>query len=610
MTSGSVEAEGGVAVVPQLSRTVSMRSTVTDNTDHHAASVKASRPQSQNSLASKARTVTTIEDDRRTSDNDASTDDEDDYLDANAARQLASNPFAVPTDAQLFHRAASLKRKDAKGAKGGTTQSKGGVASKSTFASRMARTLDQAGDGAADGSAVSLRQLYKQWDREADNDKDKEKDNHHNNDNNNRDLVAEAAMTSEGAHSHRRKEKENMSDFIAKKREIFLVQMSLDTKRAEIRKLEERALQREEALVKSEAMLEEDALRFDAFLKENDEKVQEAIKRAEMEAKAKQDKVHEIKRLTAAIAAIRSELNKYEEQLEDCRKYRTFLDALTPPEFWTAQQQVQQQLLLMQQQAQQAQQAAQTQQSSKTTSPSDSAPTAIATTDVPASEGQTDKDLTKDNVTTTNTNSNINPPVVDEMHFKHPRQLLDVFAQLEEQNLFLIQNCQETEEALEELKAKYRDTRARMDAESESLTSQIRQLQDAIKLEEEKGRLLDIRANGQEGGGNNANNTTTTTTSSGERASASVALSALQMLTNIEARLEEHLAACDALPAEERRVQRSLERAQAPVHKKTGKPVMFRSEPPRQNKKKADGEGAKKKTDEEEELAAFLARDY
>ena len=34
-----------------------------------------------------------------------------------------------------------------------------------------------------------------------------------------------------------------MTEFIAKKREIFLVQMSLDTKRAEITKLEERALQ-------------------------------------------------------------------------------------------------------------------------------------------------------------------------------------------------------------------------------------------------------------------------------------------------------------------------------------------------------------------------------
>ena len=50
------------------------------------------------------------------------------------------------------------------------------------------------------------------------------------------------------------------------------VQMSLDTKRAEIRKLEEQAQQREDALKRSESMLEEDAMRFDAFLKENDYK--------------------------------------------------------------------------------------------------------------------------------------------------------------------------------------------------------------------------------------------------------------------------------------------------------------------------------------------------
>lgn len=35
----------------------------------------------------------------------------------------------------------------------------------------------------------------------------------------------------------RRREKENMSDFIAKKREMFLVQMALDTKREEIQKV-------------------------------------------------------------------------------------------------------------------------------------------------------------------------------------------------------------------------------------------------------------------------------------------------------------------------------------------------------------------------------------
>ena len=35
----------------------------------------------------------------------------------------------------------------------------------------------------------------------------------------------------------RRSEKESMSEFVAKKREMFLVQMALDTKREEIRKV-------------------------------------------------------------------------------------------------------------------------------------------------------------------------------------------------------------------------------------------------------------------------------------------------------------------------------------------------------------------------------------
>jgi hypothetical protein len=43
-----------------------------------------------------------------------------------------------------------------------------------------------------------------------------------------------------------------MADFIAKKREIFLVKMSLETKRSEIKKLHDRAAQREQALIKSE----------------------------------------------------------------------------------------------------------------------------------------------------------------------------------------------------------------------------------------------------------------------------------------------------------------------------------------------------------------------
>ena len=87
-------------------------------------------------------------------------------------------------------------------------------------------------------------------------------------------------------------------------------------------------------------MLEEDAARFDAFLKENDLKVQEAIRQGELEAKRKNDKVQEIKRLNANITIARGELGKREERLNDCERYKEFLDGLTPPEFFEEQDEI------------------------------------------------------------------------------------------------------------------------------------------------------------------------------------------------------------------------------------------------------------------------------
>ncbi|KNE64995.1 hypothetical protein AMAG_10663 [Allomyces macrogynus ATCC 38327] len=87
------------------------------------------------------------------------------------------------------------------------------------------------------------------------------------------------------------------------------------------------------------------------------------------------------------------------------------------------------------------------------------------------------------------------------------------------------------------------------------------------------------------------------------------------MLTSIENRLEQLFEAIELMPADkveraerlkdkerrqrlreekmdaqrliqEERIQRALERARAPVKKKTGKPVMFRSAPPQKKKKR------------------------
>ncbi len=81
-----------------------------------------------------------------------------------------------------------------------------------------------------------------------------------------------------------------MTEFISNKREMFLIQMSLDTKKQEIEKLEHKARMKEDALKKAETMLEDDAMRFDEFLKENDRNAHLALRRAEEETKEKQDR--------------------------------------------------------------------------------------------------------------------------------------------------------------------------------------------------------------------------------------------------------------------------------------------------------------------------------
>jgi Mg2+ and Co2+ transporter CorA len=80
--------------------------------------------------------------------------------------------------------------------------------------------------------------------------------------------------------------------------------------------------------------LEEDAAKFDAFLKENDKNSVEAIKKAEMETKAKLEKIQEIKKLNVQIMSIRSEMSKNEDQLKDLQRYRQFLEKVTPREFF------------------------------------------------------------------------------------------------------------------------------------------------------------------------------------------------------------------------------------------------------------------------------------
>lgn len=454
-----------------------------------------------------------------------------------------------------------------------------------------------------------------------------------------------------------------MSDFIAKKREMFLVQMSLDTKRAEIKKLEERAQQREEALRKSEQMLEEDALRFDQFLKDNDQKAVQAIKKAELETKAKAEKVQEIKKLNAQITTIKSEMSKFEEQLEDCRKYKNFLDKLTPVEWFEEQEEAKRQRKEAKRQAkkkvkkeerlpQVAEEAAASMKGlieednkkkgrrTRREREADEAAEkerieAAITAAVAAAEKAIDLEEEEDVEEEEEEQQQRDEP----MHFNEPQQLLDIFTALEESNLFLIQNSQETEEALEELKAKLSETQTRMEGESAGLKAQIDALKASIHLEEDKRKGLTERAGKTTGVQKQEQTLDELNKKVAEvyRAIFSEAdnsLGTLQMLTNIESRLEELLSIIDIMPrdevevaerlkekerrqrvrelkqgeaarAQEERIQRSIRRSQEPVQRRVGKPIMFRSQPIQRKKKKEEDDSDK--LDEEDDINFYLS---
>ena len=464
----------------------------------------------------------------------------------------------------------------------------------------------------------------------------------------NKNAKSSAAAT--GVINERRQEKEIMTEFIAKKREMFLVQMSLDTKRAEIRKLEERAQQREEALRKSEQMLEEDALRFDQFLKDNDQKAVQAIKKAEAETKAKAEKVQEIKKLNMQITQIKSEMSKFEEQLEDCRKYKGFLDKLTPPEWFEEQARLRlERRRVRKTRKLEARQAELNEAAEKARAEAEAAAEAERAKkgrrsrkerEAEAAEAANKPGITAKVLTLDEVSSDEEPEEDKEvpMYFTRPQQLLDLFTALEESNLFLIQNSQETEAALEELKTKFADTKTRMDSDSLALQTQINALRASIKVEEEKGQHLHERAGKHQGVQAQERTLGELNKKVAEvyRAIFSEAdhsLGTLQMLTNIEAKLEELLSIIASMPAaeveaaekqkekerrqrvrelkqelaakqQEERIQRSIRRSQEPVKRRVGKPEMFRSVL-QVRKKKVTTDDANK-LDEEDDINFYL----
>jgi|Transcript_4791 hypothetical protein len=457
-------------------------------------------------------------------------------------------------------------------------------------------------------------------------------------------MAAEAARqaktsTSEGIGHERREKKENVADFVAKKREMFLVQMSLDVKKAEILKLDEKAKQKEEALKKSQQMLDEDVTRFDAFLQNNDAKAHKAMKQAEDMTKKKQERMQTIKALKSQLSAIQSEIAKHREQKDECLKFKGFLTKLTPQEWkeMTKDQKMERKRLRRQEYVDrrmaEINKSMQSEMDAEEREMQQKAEEGAGKRrrrgareqEEEAKEREKELALRKRKIRARYPTAEAVEGEYKEvssgeempLYFQEPKQLLDVFTSLEESNLFLIQNSQDTEQSLEELQQQFSQMKRTSDAKTERMQANIDLLEKQIADEKQKSTELMGKVSRKDTGSEQhelllelASKVMEVHNACGYEAEHDP--DTLVMLGSIEAKLEEFLTVFDEAEdagykdlvatlerqaethrrslvkrqrkeqqeqKNEQRLKASLLRSQAPIHKKVGKQIMFRSAP-------------------------------
>jgi len=440
-------------------------------------------------------------------------------------------------------------------------------------------------------------------------------------------------------------EKEQLQDYIQKKRDMFLVQYALEVKKEEMAKLEMITAREEKELERDEQQLESDEVKFDKFLRENDKNSAEAIKEAEHQTNLKMGKLSEIKSLQAEIATVKSDISKNEDKLKELDQYRSFLDALAPPN-WQAKAaaQAKQQAEAAQAEAAAAAAAAQADEAEEgggdeaEDGASDGNAEASASSGEIPSDGGEASAAEDGGLAAAGEDADNGRP---QLYFTKPKQLLDIYAELESHNLSLITNGQETEEALQDLEERIDMEEARMATERKYLELQIDALKTEIRNEEDlawfaRERTSYFSSNNvdhQEKDMDQLNGKVAQvyTVCIGEN---EANISTLQMLTNIENRLEELFESIAKMPAhkveeaerakekqrrlrareekieqqrlhQEERVRKALQRAQAAPKRQTGRKLVFRSAPPKQ--KKVNHKKRVMATEEEEEMRFFFS---
>ncbi|XP_057617292.1 cilia- and flagella-associated protein 100 isoform X3 [Chionomys nivalis] len=439
-------------------------------------------------------------------------------------------------------------------------------------------------------------------------------------------------------------EPETLNNYMQQKRNMFLLQYAVAMKRNEIQRLEMLATREERRLERAEKFLEKDANLFDEFLRENDRSSVQAMRLAEKETKIKVEKIIEIRELTGQIMAIKSEISKFEDTLQHYKIYKDFLYKLSPKE-WLEEQEMKRQALKKAKEpgeftkessmatllgekgsgksktallwkVQSLKKSPKLTRSGHAPSSSQSLPQ-VGHLSHPSLYSELDSRLSSPTVPSQDDTDSDGEELA--LYFTEPQQLLDVFTQLEEQNLSLIQNTQEMEEALDDLNVTLKNTQIRMDREVNLLKQWITTMMISISKEEESAAELQLKARVFHFGEYKGDQQDKLLESLNHKVldvyrkcvgmQQEANLGTVQMLTVVEHQLDELLENLERVPQakieqaekakererrmrlreekvrmqkelQEERLQRARARAQAEIKKKRGRRLVSRSRPP------------------------------
>ncbi|XP_012406021.1 coiled-coil domain-containing protein 38 [Sarcophilus harrisii] len=302
--------------------------------------------------------------------------------------------------------------------------------------------------------------------------------------------------------------KKPIQEFIRDQRERFMLEYTLATKRKTIMKLQRRMEMKEEQLLNAEKRLQEDAFAFEEFLRENDQKSVDALKIAAQETIGKLQMTSELKKANLEIQVVKSEITKSEFLLKEYLKYGCFLLRLSPKSW-------------------QIQQALKKAKNKDVTSVPSLPKLVSKTSSLKRSK------LDKDNQrkisaysTTTEDESkkgkkasvekrklpspkaasvssedsldfgidDIDCDLEPELYFKEPEELLQVFTELEEQNLTLVQYSQDVDETLDDVSKREKVIQDKVNSNIEALLTQKEMLKNNCAREEEKAAELELRS--------------------------------------------------------------------------------------------------------------------